>query len=215
MAVRQATNKKPAGKLVKRQPRKAAKPLPYRLPELSEDALDGAQQALLSAMRAGPRGDRVKLGGPFGVYMHAPEYGDLTQQLGAFVRFKTSLAPRLSEFAILCTARMWRAQYEWHAHAPIAEKAGVKAEAIADIKAGRAPKKAARDERAIYDFVQELYKKRRISDRTYKRLQGFLGDKAMVELTGILGYYVGVSMILNVFNVPLPDGAAPYFPEPK
>jgi 4-carboxymuconolactone decarboxylase len=131
------------------------------------------------------------------------------------LRFKTSLEPRLSEFAILCTARLWRAQYEWHAHAPVAEKAGVKAEAIADLKAGRTPKKVAKDERAIFDFVQEIYKKRRVSERNYNRVQGFLGDRGMVELAGILGYYAGVSMILNVFNVPLPDGAARYFVEPK
>jgi 4-carboxymuconolactone decarboxylase len=203
--------KRPFNKPVKKQP----KPLPYRLPDLTEDKLDDTQRALLSSMRAGPRGDRIRLGGPFGVYMHAPQYGDLTQQLGAFVRFKTSLPPRLSEFAILCTARLWRAQYEWHAHAPIAEKAGVKAGVIADLKAGRRPSKAATDERAIFDFVRELYKQRRVSDRTYKRVQGFLGDKGTVELTGILGYYASVSMTLNVFNVGLPDGAASYFPEPK
>jgi 4-carboxymuconolactone decarboxylase len=193
----------------------AAKKLTYRLPELTEDRLDGAQRALLESMRAGPRGARVRLGGPFGVYMHAPQYGELTQQLGAFVRFKTSLEPRLSEFAILCTARMWRAQYEWHAHAPIAEKAGVKPEAIRDIKAGRTPKKAAKDERAIFDFVQELYTKRRVSERTYRRVQGHIGDKGTVELVGILGYYTGVSMILNIFNVPLPEGTTPYFAEPR
>jgi 4-carboxymuconolactone decarboxylase len=193
----------------------APKKLNYRLPELSEDKLDDAQRTLLESMRAGPRGARVKLGGPFGVYMHAPQYGELTQQLGAFVRFKTSLEPRLSEFAILCTARMWRAQYEWHAHAPIAEKAGVKAEAIRDIKAGRTPQKAANDERAIFDFVHELYKQRRVSERTYKRVQGYLGDKGTVELVGILGYYTGVSMILNIFNVPLPEGTMPYFAEPQ
>src|ERR1700720_3597489 len=190
----------------------AAKKLNYRLPVLTEDKLDHAQRALLESMRAGPRGARVKLGGPFGVYMHAPQYGELTQQLGAFVRFNTSLEPRLSEFAILCTARMWRAQYEWHAHVPIAEKAGVKAEAIRDIKAGRMPQKAAKDECAIFDFVQELYKKRRVSERTYKRVHGVLGDRGTVELVGILGYYTGVSMILNVFNVPLPEDAKPYFP---
>ena len=193
----------------------AAKRLNYRLPELTEDKLDDAQRALLESMRAGPRGARVKLGGPFGVYMHAPQYGELTQQLGAFVRFKTSLEPRLSEFAILCTAKMWRAQYEWHAHAPIAEKAGVKADVVRDIKAGRAPAKAAKDERAIFDFVKELYKTRRVSERTYKRVHGYLGDKATVELVGILGYYTAVSMILNIFNVPLPEGTAPYFAEPK
>jgi 4-carboxymuconolactone decarboxylase len=193
----------------------AAKKLNYRLPAITEETLDAEQRALLESMRAGPRGGRVRLGGPFGVYMHAPKYGELTQQLGAHVRFNTAVEPRLSELAILCTARMWRAQYEWHAHAPIAEKAGVKPQTIRDIKAGRAPAKAAKDERAIFDFVQELYKKRRVSERTYKRVHGFLGDRGTVELVGILGYYVGVSMILNVFNVPLPESAAPYFAEPK
>lgn len=207
--------KKSTKKQIKKPAKKQTKALTYRLPAVTEDALDEVQRALLDSMRAGPRGDRVRLGGPFGVYMHAPQYGELMQQLGAFLRFKTSLEPRLSEFAILCTARLWRAQYEWHAHAPIAEKAGVKAEVIADIKAGRTPKKAAKDERAIFDFIQELYRKRRVSERNYKRVQGFLGDRSTVELTGILGYYAGVSMILNVFNVPLPDGAAAYFAEPK
>jgi 4-carboxymuconolactone decarboxylase len=209
----------PVKKPVRRPLRKAAtkpdKPLPARLPALTEDGLDGTQRALLAAMRSGPRGDRVRLGGPFGVYMHAPEYGALQQELGAFVRFKTSLPPRLSEFAILCTARRWRAQYEWHAHASLAEAAGVKAAVIADLKAGRAPKRAPGDERAIFDFVDELYTSRRVSDRTYKRVQGFVGDKGIVELVGILGYYVSVSMILNVFNVPLPEAAARHFREPK
>ena len=192
-----------------------AKTLTYRLPILTEDKLDDAQRALLESMRSGPRGGRVNLRGPFGVYMHAPQYGELTQQLGAFVRFNTSIEPRLSEFAILCVARIWRAQYEWHAHAPIAEKAGVKAEAIRDIKAGRAPKKAAKDERAIWDFVQDLTRTRRVSERNYRRVHAFLGDKGTVELVGLLGYYAAVSMVLNVFNVPLPEGATPHFAEPK
>ena len=192
-----------------------AKKLNYRLPELTEDKLDDAQRALLESMRSGPRGGRVNLRGPFGVYMHAPQYGELTQQLGAFVRFNTSIEPRLSEFAILCVARIWRAQYEWHAHAPIAEKAGVKPEAIRDIKAGRVPRKAAKDERAIWDFVQDLTRTRRVSERNYRRVHGFLGDKGTVELVGLLGYYAAVSMVLNVFNVPLPEGATPHFAEPK
>ena len=80
------------------------------------------------------------------------------------------LPPRLSEFAILCTARLWRAQYEWFAHAPIAEKSGVRQPRQLRICAlGRPPKSAQKDERAIYDFVRELYKTRRISDRTYKK----------------------------------------------
>ena len=185
----------------------AAKKLNYRLPVMTEETLDADQRALLESMRAGPRGGRVQLRGPFGVYMLAPKYGELTQRLGAHVRFDTAVEPRLSEFAILCTARQWRAQYEWHAHAAIAEKAGVAAETIRDIKAGRSPKKAKKDERAIYDFVSELYKTKRLSERTFRRVHAFLGDSATVEFVGILGYYGLVAMMLDAFNVTLPEGA--------
>src|SRR5689334_5841767 len=146
----------------------AKRPAP-RLPVLQDHQLDDRQRALMDALRAGPRGQSIKLRGPFAVWMHAPDFGLLAQAFGAYCRYKTSLPPRLSEFAILCTSRLWRAQYEWFAHAPIAEKGGVKPKTIEDLQLGRVPKGAPKDERAIYDFVQELYKTRRVSDRTYKR----------------------------------------------
>ena len=184
-----------------------------RLPTIADDQLTDRQKDLMAAIRSGPRG-RVSQSGPFGVYLHAPDFGDLTQRLGAHCRYKTAVPPRLSEFAILCTARQWRAQYEWHAHAAIAEKAGIAPQTIRDLKAGRAPQKAAKDERAIYDFVQELYKAKRVSERTYRRVRAALGgDSAVVELVGILGYYALVAMTLDVFNVALPEGATPAFAE--
>jgi 4-carboxymuconolactone decarboxylase len=187
---------------------------PPRLPSIDENKMTPRQKQLLDAIRSGPRG-KVTQGGPFGVYLHAPEFGDLTQQLGAHCRYKTTVEPRLSEFTILCTARFWRAQYEWYAHAGIAEKAGVKPAAIAELKAGRVPTSARKDERAIYDFVQELYKTRRVSDRNYKRVHALFGDSGMVEFVGILGYYSLVAMTLDVFRVPLPEGQKPPFAEPK
>ena len=183
-----------------------------RLTPIPDDKLTDRQKELMESIRSGPRG-RVSQSGPFGVYMHAPDFGDLTQKLGAHCRYKTGVPPRLSEFAILCTARQWRAQYEWHAHAAIAEKAGVAPETIRDVKAGRAPKKAKKDERAIYDFVLELFKTKRVSERTYKRVNAVLGDVATVELVGILGYYSLVAMMLDVFNVTLPEGAVAPWPE--
>ena len=186
---------------------------PPRVPILSEESLAPAQRALLDSIRSGPRGGSTTIRGPFAVFLHAPTFGELAQQLGGFCRFKTGVPPRLSEFAILTTARLWRAQYEWFAHVPQAERAGVKPETIRDLHKGRAPKGAPKDERAIYDFIQELYKTRRVSERTYKRVHAVLGDVAMVELIGILGYYGLVAMMLDVFNVTLPEGATPAFAE--
>jgi 4-carboxymuconolactone decarboxylase len=185
-----------------------------RLPALSLDNLSLEQQALVEAIRSGPRG-RFHNEGPFAVYLHAPGYGKLAQALGGYLRYHTSLPPRLKEFAILCTAQHWKAQYEWHAHAPMAADAGVKATAIRDLKAGRPAKSAARDEMAIYAFVKELYAKRRVSGAAYARVHKLIGDTGMVELVGILGYYALISMTLNVFRMPLPEGAPTPFREPR
>ncbi|MGH6725688.1 MAG: carboxymuconolactone decarboxylase family protein [Pseudolabrys sp.] len=192
----------------------AKRPAP-RLPIIDEAHMNDTQRALLEAIRSGPRGQSITPRGPFAVWLHAPEFGHLAQALGGHCRYKTALPARLSEFAILCTARLWRAQYEWFAHAPMAEKAGVKPKTIADLRSGREPTSAPADERAIYAFVRELYKTNRVSDRTYKRLHGFLGDAATVELVGILGYYVMISMTLNVFRMMPPTDAELAFAEPK
>ena len=186
-----------------------------RLALIDEAQMNEAQRALLGSLRAGPRGKSMTVRGPFAAWMHAPELGELAQRLGAHCRYRTRLPARLSEFAILCTARAWRAQYEWYAHAPMAADAGVKPKTIADLQAGREPKSAPKDERAIYAFVQELYKTRRVSDRTYKRVQSLLGDTATVELVGILGYYVLISMTLNVFRMLPPESEKLAFAEPK
>jgi 4-carboxymuconolactone decarboxylase len=186
-----------------------------RLPVLDENLLSEAQRAYLLALRTGPRGQSLQLGGPFAAWLHAPEMGLKAQALGAHCRYHTALPPRLSEFAILCTAAKWRAQYEWYAHAPVAEKAGVAPRTIEDLRRGRAPKSAPKDERAIYAFVQELYKRRRVSEPNYKRVKALLGDAATVELVGILGYYALISMTLNAFHMMPPAGSKLAFPEPR
>ena len=194
--------------------KKSAKKIaPPRLPILSEDQLAAAQRALLQSIRSGPRGSSTTIRGPFAVFLHAPAFGELAQRLGGHCRFNTGVPPRLSEFAILVTARLWRAQYEWFAHVPQAERAGVKPQTIRDLHKGRMPKAAPKDERTIYDFIQELYKTRRVSDKTFSRVRTLLGDAATVELVGILGYYVLISMILNVFRMSPPPGEALPFPE--
>jgi 4-carboxymuconolactone decarboxylase len=184
-----------------------------RLPALAADDLTAEQETLVEAIKAGPRGS-FSNEGPFAVYLHAPSYGLLAQKLGGHLRFNTSVPPRLSEFAILCTGQFWKAQYEWYAHAAIAAQQGVKEATIRDLKAGRAPKAAPRDEKAIYAFIKELYAKRRVGNATYARVHKFLGDAGMVELVGILGYYALISMTLNVFRMPLPEGVSPAFKEP-
>lgn len=216
------TTKKTVKKTAKKSPKKsarkpaakraAAKVLTARLPVIPEDKMSPAQRDLVAAISSGPRG-AYRPQGPFAVFLQSPEYGHLAQQLGAHCRYNTVIPPRLSEFAILVTARLWRAQYEWFAHAPIAEKAGVKKQTIADLRAGRTPTKAARDEKLIYAVIQELYATKRVSQGNYAKLQKLFGDAGTVEFVGILGYYTLVAMSLNVFQMLPPAGEALAFPE--
>ena len=191
----------------------AKKQPPSRLPVIPEEKFTSAQRALIDSIRSGPRG-QFKMSGPFFCYLHAPGFGELAQKLGAHLRFGTSIAPRLSEFAILATASHWKSQYEWAAHAGIAEQKGVKPETIRDLRAGRTPKKAPKDEQAIHAFVKELYRDRRVSSATYKRVQALLGDAGTVELVGLLGYYAMVAMTLDVFRMPVAEGTPLPFAEP-
>ena len=190
-------------------PAKAPTP---RLEIPTEEELTAKQLDMLADIRK-TRGSGP-LGGPFAVFLQAPEYGDLAQKLGAFCRYRTAVPPHLSEFTILVLGRFWRSQYEFWVHAPIAEKAGVKAETIKALRIGRMPKMT-REERAIYDFIAELHKTKRVSDRTYSRVHALFGDAGMIEFVGILGYYTLIAMTLNVFRVPLPDGGSYPFTEPR
>ena len=158
--------KKPAKKMSKKKP--AAKIGPVRLPAIPEDQLTPEQRSLMGAIASGPRGT-FKMSGPFFCYLHAPAFGELAQKLGAYCRFGTSIAPRLTEFAILTTAHFWKAQYEWAAHEPQALKAGVKPATIQALRAGREPTSAPKDERALYAFIKEVYAH---AARQRPRLQG-------------------------------------------
>jgi 4-carboxymuconolactone decarboxylase len=179
-----------------------------RIPEWKPEDLTPAQRKVHDAIVAGPRG---KVVGPLRVWLTSPALAERAQELGAFCRFGTRLPPRLSELAILVTGAFWQAGFEWHAHAPIARKAGVAADAIEAIRTGKEPKFAQEDERAVYGFSRELWVRHRVSDTTYRRAAELLGNAGVVELVGILGYYGLISMTINAFEVPLPVGAAEPF----
>src|SRR5579864_216358 len=135
-----------------------------RYRELSPDELNPAQRRVHDQIVAGKRG---RFGGPFQILIRAPEICGLASTLGEHLRWGTSLPDRLSELAIIMTARFWRAQYEWFAHAPLAEKAGVPAAAIEAIRTGAAPQFAAADEALVHRVCSESFRTQRLSDATF------------------------------------------------
>ena len=181
-----------------------------RLPLPDADSLDEAQRRVCRAIESGPRGTVPAL---FMALLHNAELADRIQSLGALLRYQTSLAPRLSELAILAVARHWSCQYEWHWHAAEAAKAGLPDAVIEAIRQRRPPPLEAPDEIAVYDFSCELQANRAVSDETYDAALALFGPAGVVELTALNGYYAMIAMTLNEHRVPLPDGAAPQLPD--
>ncbi|MBZ5603516.1 MAG: carboxymuconolactone decarboxylase, partial [Acidobacteriia bacterium] len=143
-------------------------------------------------------GERKSMDGPFNAYLRSPQMGDIAQQFGAYLRFHSSVPRKLNEMAIIITARYWNAQFEWYAHHRYALEAGL-SPAIADaIAAGKRPASMQADEQAVYDFCTELLNSKQVSDKTYGAAKKTLGERGVVDLIAVLGYYHFVSMVLNV-----------------
>jgi 4-carboxymuconolactone decarboxylase len=178
-----------------------------RFKTLSEAEMTPEQRRLRDAIVAGPR--KQMRGGPFQALLRSPELGDIVQQMGAHVRYKSILPDPLKEFAILVTARHWTAQYEWAAHRRMGEQAGLSpahADALAE---GRRPEGMSAEEAAIYEFATELLRTGEVSDQNFAAIKDRWGERGVVELICTLGYYSTVSMILNVHRHPIPPDAKP------
>lgn len=194
---------------------------PQRFKQIAPEDLTPEQRALADAIRSGPRGAMQNsaaarpgpLGGPFNVWLRSPSVGHIIQSLGAELRFRSSIPPKLNELAIITTARRWGCQYEWFAHHRLALEAGLDPAIGKDIAEGRRPRKMSADEAIVYNFSRELHEKNGVSDATYKTAFDRFGERGVMDLIAVNGYYVLVSMTLNVDRTPLPGGAPPPLPQ--
>lgn len=204
---------------------KADKPAAgQRFKQIPPENLTPEQRVLADAIRSGPR-SAVKnsaaakpgpLGGPFNVWLRSPGIGNLIQSLGAEIRFRSTLPPKLNELAIIVTARQWTSQYEWFAHHRLALEAGLDPAIGADIAHGRRPAKMSEDEAIVHDFSRELHETQGVSDATYQTALDRFGERGVMDLIAVNGYYVLVSMCLNVDRTPLPEGVSlPLPPLPR
>ena len=180
---------------------------PGRLPPIPADQLPPEQKKVLDAIQSGPRGGGLR--GPFAALVRSPELCDLVQRVGAYVRFGTSLPQKLNELAICMAGRKWTAQYEFFAHRRLAIQAGLKSEITDAIANGTRPQGMDADEAAVYDFATELLSSGQVSDAKYDAVKSKFGERGVMDLVGAVGYYSLVSMVLNVAQVPLPDGETP------
>lgn len=177
-----------------------------RFQPLSYDAMTVQQKALADSILAGPR---TSLDGPFNVLLRSPEMGELAQNFGAYTRYHSSLPPKLNEFVILITARQWTAQFEWQAHRKIALAAGLGPAIVDALAAGKRPPGMQPDEEAVYNFCMDVLTTKHASDATFLAAKEKFGERGVVDMLGVMGYYQFVSMMLNVDGYPLADGAQP------
>jgi 4-carboxymuconolactone decarboxylase len=179
-----------------------------RFPQLTMDQLSDAQKPLGEQVM---KISSVGLGGPYNPIMRSPVLGQRLFDLFHYLRWETTVPTKLNEFAILIIGRQWRSQVEWFAHAPLAAKAGLSAEIIAELKTGKRPSGMAEDEAVVYDFVTELTTTQKVSDETYVRAKKIFNDQQIVDLTGVAGNYVMVAMMLAMAEETTPPGKEPPF----
>lgn len=178
-----------------------------RIPLLDVDSDFTPEQKRVVDALVGRRGGRIP--GPFRLALHCPELTEVWHPLGEMLRLKSSFPLRLSEFAIIITAREWDCDYVFQAHAKIAIENGL-AQSVADAVAkGERPKFDKEDEEALYDYCTELFQKHAISDTTYSRAKALFGAPKLVEVTALCGYYGMVAMTLLAHEMPLPAGVEP------
>jgi 4-carboxymuconolactone decarboxylase len=177
-----------------------------RFKPLTYDSMTPAQKTMVEHLLAGPR---AGADGPFNVLLRSPEMGDMAQQFGASVRFNQTMPRKLNELAIIITGRFWTSQYEWYAHRRAALAAGLSPATADAIAAGTRPTAMQKDEEVVYTFCTELLNTKQVSDATFKAAKDLVGDKGIVDLIGVMGWYHTVSMLLNVDRYPLPDGVQP------
>ena len=177
-----------------------------RFKPLKYDEMTPEQKIMIDHLLAGERGGA---NGPFNVLLRSPEVGDLGQQFGGAMRFRTGIPKDVSEVVIILTGRQWTSLYEWNSHKNAALQAGVKPEIVDAIASGKRPTGMSPDMEIAYNLIHELLVTHQVTDATFKAAKDRYGERGVVDLVGLSGWYGLVSMVLNVDRYPLPAGVKP------
>jgi 4-carboxymuconolactone decarboxylase len=189
---------------------------PARLPLLRPDLLNEAQREVYDAIVGGPRAepptvfrftdDRGRLLGPFNAMLYSPAVGRPLQELGAALRFRTSVTRRERELATLVVAAHWRSDYEWYAHERIGRQAGLTEKELTALRIGRDPVLSALRERIVYEVARSMAADQDLGDALYNEAVATLGRPALVELVTLVSYYGALALQLRVFRTTVPKG---------
>lgn len=177
-----------------------------RLPLPAPDEMNPAQRDLYERIVASPT---RTMNGPQRANIHSPDLADAWWRLGDTLRNRTVLPPKLAELAIIVVGRRWNSQVEFHVHGAAAVKAGLAPEIVEAIRLAAPPPIRDEAEREVYDFARQIQNAGEPQDATYAAILARWGERGVVELTALIGFYTMVSIALNAHRIPLPSGAAP------
>lgn len=180
-----------------------------RMPPIPADKLTEAQKKAIAELKEARGTSDVT--GPFVPLLRSPEVMNRTRAMGDYLRFKSALPPRLSEFVILMISRQWTQQYEWQAHHAAALKAGVPPATVAAIAEGRRPAPITSDEEILYDYCDEIQRNKSVSDATYAKMLARFGEQGVIDTAGIVGYYTFLAIVMNTTQTAA-QGDAPRLP---
>ena len=182
-----------------------------RFAPLKAEELNPAQKAWADMIAAPPRNAKFT-GPPYRAYIRNPDLAPRLTAMSEYLRWNTSLPPRLSELAILINARHWSTQYEWFAHYPLAIKGGLDPKVAGDIASGKRPDTMKDDEAALYDLVTALYRDKKVSDPVYKAALDKFGERGIMDIIGLMGYYDITSMTLITMQAGAPNDSVKPLP---
>jgi 4-carboxymuconolactone decarboxylase len=168
-----------------------------RYAPLNPSQLTPEQKAYVEHLQQPPRNNTTALQNPpFRVYMRSPALANKLEEVSDYVRWGTGLEPRLTELAIMITARQWSNQWIWRGHYRAAVRGGLDPSVGADIAAGRRPAKMKPDETILYDYATEMYRDKAVSDASFAAAVKQFGEKGLIDLVATMGYYDTVAMTL-------------------
>jgi 4-carboxymuconolactone decarboxylase len=185
-----------------------------RLPLVKREELDERAQKLYDSYGGSGARSLAGLQGPAGIRLHSPRLAVLNEPLNTYLRFDTEIPRKLSELAILVTARELDSQFEWTAHEPAAIKEGLDPNVIDAVKNRKATAQIDEKEAVIISIGRELFGKRNLSSATFARGLNAFGKKGFVDLITLMTNYASTSFFLSAFDMQLRPDQPPLLPIP-
>jgi 4-carboxymuconolactone decarboxylase len=151
---------------------------------------------------------RGRINAPQSMLMYVPEVSALATGISDALRFGSTMSDADVELGIIVAAREFDIAYVWSSHAKSAADLGVAPALIEAIATGGAlPVDTGRREAMIVRFGRQLIGRHAMDDALFAEVRAELGDRGVIELAALMGYYVMIGCALIATDYPVAPGA--------